>query len=291
MTASPNPELLAYGLALAALMAGGGYAAGALSKSGALGALAVGTLVFGLGGPLWGALMVAFFISASVLSQWRAEDKQDAGARFQKGGRRDLAQVLANGGPAAALACLQAVSDLGYLPPIDFFPAMVGAMAAVTADTWATELGMLAAMDPRLITTGEPVEPGRSGGVTIIGTTAAVAGGTFIGLVAASFIGIGDLLAFRTMDVALLRMDGLRFALLAAVAGLCAAAFDSYLGATQQALFADEAGEPTESGRGPDGARRRLIHGRPWIDGDLVNFLAALLGALLALGLDRALFG
>lgn len=291
MSMPPSPQLLALGLALALLVAGGGYLAGALSRSGALGALGVGTAVFGLGGPLWGLLLLAFFASSSALSEWRAEDKQDPAGRFQKGGRRDLGQVLANGGVAAVLAALQAASNLGWIGPLDLFPALVGALAAVTADTWATELGMLAAMPPRLITTGEPVPRGRSGGVTIIGTTAAVAGGAFIGAVAALLFGVSDLLAFSTLDPALLRLDGLRFALLAPLAGLAASAVDSYLGATVQALYADAAGEPTELPLGQAGRPRRLLRGWRRMDGDAVNFLASLVGALLALGLDRALFG
>ncbi len=58
-------------------------------------------------------------------------------------------------------------------------------MAAVTADTWATELGVLAAQPPRLITTGRRVAPGASGGVTPAGTLAALAGAGFIGVVGA----------------------------------------------------------------------------------------------------------
>ena len=139
MSMPPSPQLLALGLALALLVAGGGYLAGALSRSGALGALGVGTAVFGLGGPLWGLLLLAFFASSSALSEWRAADKQDPAGRFQKGGRRDLGQVLANGGVAAVLAALQAASNLGWIGPLDLFPALVGALAAVTADTWATE--------------------------------------------------------------------------------------------------------------------------------------------------------
>ena len=62
--------------------------------------------------------------------------------------------------------------------------AYFGAIASANADTWATELGVLSRTPPRLITTGKPVAPGTSGGVTWYGTVAALAGSAFIGVAA-----------------------------------------------------------------------------------------------------------
>jgi uncharacterized protein (TIGR00297 family) len=287
-----DPKALLFGALLALLMAGGGYSAGALTRGGAFGAFLVGTCVFGLGGPIWGLLLLAFFVSSSALSEWRAEDKASLASRFEKGSRRDIEQVLANGGLPAALAVAQALGEAGALPEVNWLPAFVGALAAVTADTWATEVGVMAEMDPRLITTGEPVPRGTSGGVTVIGTLAAVAGGIFIGLGAALLVALAGMLSYGVFDLALLDLSGARFALLAPVAGLSSAAFDSYLGATLQARYLDpKSGEETERAFAADGKPHELVQGRAWMNNDLVNFLASLLGALLALGLDRAVFG
>ena len=57
-----------------------------------------------------------------------------------------------------------------------------GALAAVNADTWSTELGVLSSGRPRLITSLKPVEKGTSGGVSLVGTLAALAGAA-LGLV------------------------------------------------------------------------------------------------------------
>jgi uncharacterized membrane protein len=62
--------------------------------------------------------------------------------------------------------------------------AFGGAMAAVNADTWATELGIFNPLPPRLITTGKTVERGTSGGVTPLGYLAALGGSALIGLLA-----------------------------------------------------------------------------------------------------------
>ncbi|MBK7781365.1 MAG: DUF92 domain-containing protein [Ardenticatenia bacterium] len=287
----PLPAIL-LSLALAALVAGGGYRARALSGSGAAAAMVVGALVFGLGGAVWGLLLVFFFVSSSALSLWRAEDKREAEGRSSKDSRRDWGQVLANGGLGAVLALLQAAGRAGWLPwlaEVDLLPAFAGLMAAVTADTWATELGLLSPTPPRLITTGEEVAPGSSGGVTALGLTAAAAGGLVIGLVAVVGSIVSQLVALRTLDLALIdSMVLARLAFASPLAGLASAATDSYLGATVQAVYKDPRGGQTERSAGARG-RNVLLHGRPWMTNDVVNLLAGLLGALLALGLDRLL--
>lgn len=287
----PLPAIL-ISLALAALVAGGGYRARALSGSGALAALVVGALVFGLGGAVWGLLLVFFFVSSSALSLWRAEDKRDAEGRSSKGSRRDWGQVLANGSLGALLALLQAAGRAGWIPwlaDVDLLPAFAGLMAAVTADTWATELGLLSPTPPRLITTGEAVAPGTSGGVTSLGLTAAAAGGLAIGLVAVVGSIVSQLVALHSLDLALVdTLPLVRLAFISPLAGLASAATDSYLGATAQAVYKDPRGGQTERATGARG-RNVLLHGRPWMTNDVVNLLAGLLGALLALGLDRLL--
>src|SRR4051812_6874375 len=99
-----------------------------LSRGGVLGAVLVGTLTFGLGGLSWAMVVVAFFVSSSLLTHYRANEKHAAAAEFDKGGRRDLLQVLANGGVAICLA----VATL-FFPQAShiLFAAFVGAMATV----------------------------------------------------------------------------------------------------------------------------------------------------------------
>src|SRR3712207_2372892 len=123
------------GLVLSTIIGALGYWRRSLSPSGVLGAIITGTLIFGLGGVVWGALLVLFFVSSSALSHWRATAKVGAAEKFAKGGQRDLAQALANGGLGALLAIAHALA-----PHPVWLTAFVGALAAVTADTWATEV-------------------------------------------------------------------------------------------------------------------------------------------------------
>ena len=270
---------LAIGFILAAIVAGGGWATRALTVGGAVAALLVGGAVFGLGGPEWGLLVVLFFVTSSAASRWREEEKARPARTFAKSSRRDVGQVLANGIVPAGLAVL------GTLFPDSpgIFAAFVGAVAAVTADTWATEIGLLSDAQPTLITTGEPVPRGTSGGVTLIGTVAAAAGAATIGLAAAGLFTLRDVIAFGSLDTRLLNPSALRLLPVAAAAGLASAAFDSYLGATRQAIYVSTRLKlETERPEEEDGTKNDLVRGWRWLNNDRVNLLASIVGAVVA---------
>jgi len=260
------------GLLLSSLIGYVGYRRKSLSGSGLLGAVLVGTLIFGLGGLAWGFLLVVFFVSSSVLSHFKEAGKAAVAEKFSKGSRRDLAQTLANGGAAA----LAVIGNALWPHPL-WWAGFVGAIASVNADTWATELGVLSRQAPRLITTGRPVEPGTSGGLTATGTLAALGGAALIGLVAAGF----DLAAGQPASHLVFLI------VVAAVAGLLGSLADSLLGATVQAIYyCDACGKETERHpRHGCGAPTRQIRGWGWMNNDWVNFLSSLLAAALAAGL------
>ncbi|MEJ2748735.1 MAG: DUF92 domain-containing protein [Anaerolineae bacterium] len=232
---------------------------GSLSYSGAASALVVGTLIFGLGGWQWGVLLALFFISSSLLSHFKETEKRAAAEKFDKGHRRDSGQVAANGGLGAVLAILSAI-----FPWMGWFPLFVGVMATVTADTWATELGTLSRQPPRLITNGRVVEVGTSGGVSVLGTAVSLGGGLFIGLAAG------------------LMMPGYSAWLLAglgAAGGLIGSLFDSLLGATvQQIYYCDVCQKDTERKIHKCGQPTRPLRGWSWLNNDLVNLWASLVG-------------
>jgi uncharacterized protein (TIGR00297 family) len=263
------PRILA-GLALSVLIGGLAYRRRSLTLGGWLGAILTGTLTCGFGGWAWGLALVAFFVTSSALSHFQQVRKQAlAGEKFEKSGRRDLLQALANGGAGAFLALLY---GLGGEPPA-LLAVFAGIMATVTADTWATELGVLSSHPPRLVTTWRLVEPGTSGGVTAAGLAASAAGALAIGLA----LSIG-----RALE-----QGGWSFWLVAAsvVGGVGGSLADSLLGATLQAIYHTPAGGETERPFAPSGAPNQLARGWPWMNNDLVNFLSSLGGGLVALGI------
>jgi uncharacterized protein (TIGR00297 family) len=279
------------GIALAALVAGGGYAFRALSVGGALAATGVGGAVFGLGGPSWGMLLVLFFVTSSLFSRWSGAVKARAAEEFAKGGRRDAGQVLANGGVPAALALLAAFS-----PGADLFPLLVGALAVATADTWATELGLLSRASPRLITTGRRVAPGTSGAVSPLGLGATVAGGAVIGLAAAVLAGVAAVGGSEPGVAATGGVAGVigasRFVLLAIIAALVGSLLDSLLGATVQGIYHCSAcGVETEQHLHRCGTRTLPARGWSFLTNDRVNLAAITAGAVVGWGVARVLAG
>jgi uncharacterized protein (TIGR00297 family) len=256
-------------LLLSATIGGLAYWRQSLTAGGWLGAILTGTATMGFGGWAWGFALVAFFVSSSALSHYKERVKeQRAAEKFAKGGRRDLIQALANGGVGALIALIYALLDG---PPL-LLALFVGVMATVNADTWATELGVLSPHRPRLITTGRPVEPGTSGGITLLGTSAAAAGGLLIGGVMLVGLALG---ASTTQTLWWL----LPAALLGGVGG---AMVDSLLGATVQAIYRYPNGKETERVVGRDGTPNSFVRGWRWMNNDLVNLGSSLVGGLVA---------
>ncbi len=263
---------LVLGFVLGAVTSALAWRFNALSFNGALAAAAVGTLVFGFGGLPMALGLLTFFVSSSALSRAFRERKRTLRGIYAKGDRRDWGQVLANGGLAAGLAVFGAGLPGEVWPQLAF----AGAVASVTADTWSTELGVLSRRPPRLVTTGRVVPRGTSGGVTVLGTLAAVMGALLIGAVSAPFIKPANLPGVLG---------------LVAAAGLAGSLIDSLLGATLQGVYTcprcekqteqhpiHHCGSPTDHRRGWE-----------WLNNDLVNLAASAAGAILAAGVGWAI--
>jgi uncharacterized protein (TIGR00297 family) len=249
------------GLVLAAALALAAHRARALSASGGWAALAVGTVATAAGWP-WAAVLLAFFVSSSLLSRWRRAAKERAtGAVVDKGGTRDAWQVVANGG-VFALAALGAV----VVPSSQWVLAGLGALAGATADTWATEIGTAIGGPPRALLGGARVPPGTSGAVTVAGTLAMVAGAVFLGT-AATLAGFDKEMLLPVI-----------------VGGVAGASADTLLGATlQERRWCAPCGMLTERAIhdcGTPTVRRRGWRG---IDNDVVNLTSCVAGAAVAL--------
>lgn len=247
------------GLVLAAAAAGLALRARSLSRSGFVAATACGALC-AIAGWNWALLLVLYFAAASALS-WAGAEAKDTRIRavVSKGGARDAAQVLANGGiysAAAALTVLFATPALVW--------GAVGALAASSADTWATEIGVGLGARPRSIINGTYVRPGQSGGVTGAGLLGSAAGAAWVGLLVM-------LLGFPH-----------RLGIGALVAGVGGSLVDSLLGATiQERRRCDVCNEATERPVHLCGSTTRRMGGIAGLNNDAVNLLSTFAGLLL----------
>jgi uncharacterized protein (TIGR00297 family) len=151
--------------------------AGALTTSGALAATLVGGAVVNGAGTAGGGALVAFFVSSTLLGRLPAGDAFEQ----RRGRQRDAVQVLANGGAAAALALAAAIAPCRMRAYM--LAGFAGTVATAAADTWATEIGGRSQSRPRSIATLQPVPAGTSGGVTVAGLAASVAGAATIAVV------------------------------------------------------------------------------------------------------------
>ena len=251
------------GMLLAPAVAYVAFRARSLSGSGAFAAALVGAAAMAAGWS-WGALIIAYFVSSSALSRYRAADKAARTmGRVDKGGARDAAQVFANGGIVALLAVAFAITQ----EPI-WQALAAGALAASAADTWATEIGVLSAAAPRAILGWEPVPPGTSGGVTPLGFGAGAAGAAMVTIAAA---------ALRWPPAAVVA---------AFTGGIAGCVVDSIVGGTLQSRrMCPTCGATTEQRIHSCGTATTHSGGIAWLDNDGVNGVATLTGALFGASL------
>ncbi|MGH1362584.1 MAG: DUF92 domain-containing protein [Calditrichia bacterium] len=235
-----------------------------LTPSGATALFLLAVPIFGFGGWKWTIPILAFFILSSLLSKIGKARKTKQDELAEKESRRDYAQAFANGGLAGILM----ISYMFYANELFYF-LYLAALAAATADTWATELGSLAKQTPYLITNGEAVPAGTSGGVTTIGLVSSLAGSAAIAVSGIPF----------SSD---LSSDWQLF-LFVVAAGFLASLFDSLLGATVQVRYSCTiCGKDTER-RTHCGKTTDYKRGWKWLNNNWVNALCTVSAVLFLL--------
>jgi uncharacterized protein (TIGR00297 family) len=235
-----------------------------LAPSGAAATFVLAALLFGIGGWPWTFPILAFFVSSSLLSKTGKSRKKSLQSIYEKTGTRDIGQVAANGGTACLFALLS-----HFFPNPIWYKMHLGAVAAVNADTWATEIGIFSVVRPRSLVGFRPVPPGTSGGVTPLGTLGALAGSILIaaaGWVSApqgsQFPAFGPL--FRAV----------------VLAGFTASLADSVIGATLQAQYrCPVCGKITEKRTHCRRTPTLLISGLAFVNNDWVNWICSVAGA------------
>jgi uncharacterized protein (TIGR00297 family) len=196
-------------LLVTAALAALAYALGMVNRSGALGGLLVGTIVYACLGARGFAVLALFVVGGSVLTRLGYRSKQRAGTAQEYGGRRGARNALANCAVAVLCAILARATGSGL-----FTVAFVASLGAAFADTSESEVGQLFGRTPRLFTTLRKVPPGTDGAISLLGTLAGIAAACLT----------------ATLALALGLLESPRTALLVVTAAFLGTVADSLLG-------------------------------------------------------------
>ena len=162
------------------------YAVRALDLLGAVASFFLGLEVALLGGVRWLLLMTLFPVLGVLATRIGYRRKHERKVAEAGGGERGVANVLGNGlGPGlAALGLL--LQDI--IPREAAAAAFATALAAVTADTLASELGVLSRRARAILPPFGPMPVGANGAVSWAGQAAAAFGASAIAAAGAALL-------------------------------------------------------------------------------------------------------
>jgi len=202
------------GMLLSASVVGGVFLLGFLSLDALFAAFLVGVVALGFGNLSYVAVLGIFFISSSLLTVLSHYTNPAVAANEHKPARRSGKQVWSN---AFFFASFLLLAFLFSSPAWSI--AAVCALATATADTWATEVGMMPKHHTTVsIASFKVVPQGTDGGISVFGTLAALLGSA---LMAATFM----VFSYK---------DQVPIFILISVCGFIGSLVDSMLGATVQ---------------------------------------------------------
>jgi len=130
----------------------------------------MGLVIIAAAGFNWLILIFIFLILSLFATKYKKEYKKSMNLYE---GRRNARNVISNGIIPFIMASFSYYNG--------FFGGFIGSVATATADTLASEIGVL--QTPRLITNlSRKVKPGTDGGVSLLGSAAGIMGAGIIGL-------------------------------------------------------------------------------------------------------------
>ncbi len=206
----------------------------ALDSTGAIAAIALGTVVFGFAGVLAFLVFISFFALGNLPRLFADVARAE----------RSWRQVIANGGFAGLFAVLY-----GLLGDAWLLAMFIGSVAISAADTLSSEIGRFSKATPRAILTFAVMPKGLSGAITPLGLLAGLLGAMLYGAIAWAMVGHP-------------------YGLLVVAGGFAGTLIDSLLGLIQVKYRTQEGLSEVKS----EGAE--VARGVRWLDNDLVNFLA-----------------
>ena len=253
--------LLFLAIFLAAIIAAGAYLLHSLTLSGAAASFFIIAVSLYFGSFSCFTVLVSSFCVIAVIGKLtKKRSAAITAGMHEKEGARDAVQVLVNGAPAALSAVLFSLTgETGFL--FAYFVAVGESLA----DSLASDVGVLSKSEPRDILTFRKVTRGTSGGISLLGTTAAFIGAAFSAAVTVFFFG------FRPVTI-----------LLITVFVMIGVFIDSILGSRLQCRRqCNVCGKLTEKTL-HCGNPTTVVGGLRYLNNDAVNLLSNLMATVLA---------
>ncbi len=192
----------------------------------------------------WLLVLLIFMVVGSIATHWAYDEKRLLGLEEGDEGERGWVNVVANGGAPAVIAVLAGLTQ----DPLFWGTAYLAAIAVATADTCASEFGILD-HNVRLITNGDPCPQGTNGGYSPTGQKAAAAGAFLIASTGVLLLGV---FGPGITSIWIIMIPVITFI------GWTGCQIDSLLGA--------------------------LMENRGWVSKGQVNLMATVFGTLMAIG-------
>lgn len=257
--------LTLFGLIGTSVLAFFSFIFGWLTTSGALVMMVLGSTIFALS-PEMAFYLILFFASSYTIQACKRTVQTQLAS--DKNGPRDAWQVLANCGPLLLFLLLEhGIQDDRVIL------CQITAIAAATADTWSSEVGVLSKRPPRLLFSLKPATAGLSGAVSLLGTLAGAVGSGFIAFT--WWLPHWFLKGEMSLSIGLLVWLG----------GFFGTLIDSLLGALFQVKYRTATGELTDKAHAGQ-QTNSYAKGLPFLSNDGVNFVTGLCSGLLVLFLQ-----
>ncbi len=183
------------------------YRSGILTKNGSIAAHLLGIYIFGILGIEWGIPVAFFFISSTVFTRINGHVNR----KFHGAGKRNIWQVLANISAGLIISIIFLITNQQL-----FIYLFISALVAVTADTWASEIGPVFQKRCFSLAKWRKADAGVSGGVSVAGTLASFSGSLLVSILA-------WIVFFPVMNI--------KNVLIITISGFLASVVDSVLGA------------------------------------------------------------
>ncbi|KAK9350848.1 integral membrane protein DUF92-domain-containing protein [Lipomyces doorenjongii] len=224
-------------------------------------------------------LLFTFFITSTAFTKVKVNIKRTLTAGGGEGPRNEI-QVMANSLPATILILIHFFTKTTKCWNSDVLTVgIIAQYAAVTADTWSSELGILSKQSPILITTLHKCPPGTNGGVSQTGLTAALGGGAIIGVIAAIFTPF-----CHTWSIA----ARLKLVVAITIAGFVGSIVDSLLGAVLQQSVVNDRGKIIEVEGGKKMVLKgKVVSGSNILSNNQVNLTMATLITVLSMAIAK----